>query len=87
MAAKARFCQILMTSATMILGLVPMKFATGLGSNGSKSLAIGVIGDMIFGTIALLFIIRLYSFLFADFRRNFSSSNRYHSKNTKLITE
>ncbi len=56
MAAKVRFRPIIMTSATMVLGLLPMIFATGVGSNGSKSLAIGVIGGMIFGTIAILFI-------------------------------
>ncbi|MBD5356094.1 MAG: efflux RND transporter permease subunit [Bacteroides sp.] len=56
LAARHRLRPIIMTSATMILGLLPMIFATGVGSNGSKSLAIGVIGGMIFGTIALLFI-------------------------------
>lgn len=55
-AAEVRLRPIIMTSATMILGLLPMIFATGVGSNGSKSLAIGVIGGMIFGTIGLLFI-------------------------------
>lgn len=56
LAARYRLRPIIMTSATMILGLLPMIFATGVGSNGSRSLAIGVIGGMIFGTIALLFI-------------------------------
>ncbi len=55
-AAKVRFRPIIMTSATMILGLLPMIFTTGVGSNGSKSLAIGVIGGMISGTLAILFI-------------------------------
>ena len=56
LAARHRLRPIIMTSATMILGLLPMIFATGVGSNGSKSLAIGVIGGMIFGTVALLYI-------------------------------
>ena len=56
LAAKHRLRPIIMTSATMILGLLPMIFASGVGSNGSKSLAIGVIGGMFLGTIALLFI-------------------------------
>ncbi|MBD5261431.1 MAG: efflux RND transporter permease subunit, partial [Bacteroides sp.] len=51
-----RLRPIIMTSATMILGLLPMIFSSGVGSNGSKSLAIGVIGGMLLGTIALLFI-------------------------------
>ena len=56
LAAKHRLRPIIMTSATMILGLLPMIFASGVGSNGSKSIAIGVIGGMFLGTIALLFI-------------------------------
>lgn len=56
LAARHRLRPIIMTSATMILGLLPMVFASGVGSNGSKSLAIGVIGGMILGTIALLHI-------------------------------
>lgn len=56
LATKYRLRPIIMTSATMILGLLPMIFASGVGSNGSKSLAIGVIGGMFLGTIALLFI-------------------------------
>lgn len=56
LAARHRLRPIIMTSATMILGLLPMIFATGVGSNGSRSLAIGVIGGMILGTIALLYI-------------------------------
>lgn len=55
-AANVRLRPIIMTSATMILGLLPMLFASGVGSNGSKSLAIGVIGGMILGTGALLII-------------------------------
>ena len=56
LAARHRLRPIIMTSATMILGLLPMIFATGVGSNGSRSLAIGVIGGMILGTLALLYI-------------------------------
>ena len=56
LAAKHRLRPIIMTSATMILGLLPMIFASGVGSNGSRSLAIGVIGGMFLGTIALLFV-------------------------------
>ncbi len=56
LAARHRLRPIIMTSVTMILGLLPMIFAAGVGSNGSKSLAMGVIGGMIFGTVALLYV-------------------------------
>lgn len=70
LAARNRLRPILMTSATMIFGLLPMIFATGVGSNGSKSLAIGVIGGMILGTIALIYITpTLFTILSRGIRR------------------
>ena len=56
-AAKARFRPILMTVLSMVVGLVPLMMAHGVGANGSRSLATGVIGGMIFGTLALLFLV------------------------------
>ena len=43
-AAKARFRPILMTVLSMVVGLVPLMMAHGVGANGSRSLATGVIG-------------------------------------------
>lgn len=56
-AAEARLRPILMTSLTMIFGLLPMIFSSGVGSNGSRSLAVGTIGGMIVGTFALLLVV------------------------------
>lgn len=56
-AAEARLRPILMTSLTMIFGLLPMIFSSGVGSNGSRSLAVGTIGGMIVGTSALLLVV------------------------------
>ena len=56
-AAKVRLRPILMTSLTMIFGLLPMMFATGVGANGNISLGVGTVGGMLIGTIALLFIV------------------------------
>lgn len=54
-AAKVRLRPILMTVLSMVFGLVPLMLASGVGANGSRSLATGVIGGMIIGTLALLF--------------------------------
>ena len=56
-AAKVRLRPILMTVLSMVFGLVPLMMAHGVGANGSRSLATGVIGGMIVGTLALLFLV------------------------------
>jgi HAE1 family hydrophobic/amphiphilic exporter-1 len=55
-AAKARLRAILMTSLTMVFGMLPMMFATGVGANGNISIGVGTVGGMLIGTIALLFV-------------------------------
>ena len=56
-AAAVRLRPILMTSLTMVFGLLPLAIATGVGANGNRSLGVGVIGGMLVGTVALLFIV------------------------------
>ena len=56
-AAKVRLRPILMTVLSMVFGLVPLMMAHGVGANGSRSLATGVIGGMTVGTLALLFLV------------------------------
>ena len=56
-AAKVRLRPILMTALTMIFGLLPLMFSTGVGANGNSSLGSGAVGGMIIGTLALLFLV------------------------------
>ncbi len=56
-AAQVRLHPILMTSLTMIFGMLPMMFSTGVGANGNISIGVGTVGGMLIGTIALLFIV------------------------------
>lgn len=56
-AAKVRLRPILMTVLSMVFGLIPLMLGHGVGANGSRSLATGVIGGMIVGTLALLFLV------------------------------
>ena len=56
-AASVRLRPILMTSMTMVFGLLPLALATGVGANGNQSLGVGTIGGMVVGTIALLFVV------------------------------
>ena len=52
--AKERLRPILMTSLTMIFGMLPLMFATGAGANGSRTIGVCVVGGMLFGTLGLL---------------------------------
>ena len=63
-AAQVRLRPILMTSLTMIFGMLPMMFATGVGANGNISIGVGTVGGMLIGTIALLFIVPVLFIVF-----------------------
>ncbi len=56
-AAKARMRPILMTSMTMVFGMLPLMFAHGVGVNGNISVGVGTVGGMLFGTAGLLFVV------------------------------
>ncbi len=63
-AAKVRLRPILMTILAMIFGLLPLMFASGAGANGNSSLGTGVIGGMLFGTLAILFLVPVFFVIF-----------------------
>ena len=55
--AAARLRPILMTSLAMIIGLLPMMFAFGVGANGNRSLGTTAIGGMLIGMICQIFVV------------------------------
>ena len=55
--AGARLRPILMTSLAMIIGLLPLMFAFGVGANGNRSLGTTAIGGMLIGMLFQIFII------------------------------
>ena len=63
-AAQVRLRPILMTSLTMIFGMLPLMFASGVGANGNISIGVGTVGGMLIGTIALLFIVPVLFIVF-----------------------
>ena len=63
-AAQARLRPILMTVLCMVFGMLPLMFFSGAGANGNGSLATGVIGGMVVGTIALLFVTPVFYIIF-----------------------
>lgn len=56
-AAQQRLRPIIMTAATMVLGVVPLAIATGPGAVGRQSIGWSVIGGLMFGTVLTLFVL------------------------------
>ena len=63
--AAARLRPILMTSLAMIIGLLPLMFASGVGKNGNQTLGAAAVGGMLLGTLLQVFIVPV---LFAVFQ-------------------
>lgn len=55
--AAARLRPILMTSFALIIGLLPLMFASGVGANGNNALGTGAVGGMLIGMILQIFIV------------------------------
>lgn len=55
--AGARLRPILMTSLAMVVGLLPLMFASGVGKNGNQTLGAAAVGGMFIGTLCQVFIV------------------------------
>ena len=75
-AAKMRLRPILMTSLTMIFGMLPLMFASGAGANGSRTIGVGTIGGMLFGTLGLLLIVPTLFVIFQTLQEKFKPLNK-----------
>ncbi len=75
-AAQVRLRPILMTSLTMIFGMLPMMFSSGVGANGNISIGVGTVGGMLIGTIALLFIVPPLFVVFQHMEEKFMPKRR-----------
>ena len=73
-ACKERLRPILMTVATMIIGMIPLVIEGGAGANGNRALALGVIGGMTIGTIALLFVVPAFFIVFQKLHERFQGN-------------
>ena len=55
--AAARLRPILMTSLAMVIGLLPMMFASGVGKNGNQTLGAAAVGGMFIGTLFQIIVV------------------------------
>ncbi len=74
-AARIRLRPILMTTAAMVLGVLPLVFATGPGSASRFSIGLVIASGMSVGTLFTLFVLpAVYTFLAQDHRFEASST-------------
>ena len=74
-ACKERLRPILMTVFTMIAGMIPLIIEGGAGANGNRALALGVVGGMSVGTIALLFVVPVFFIVFQKLHERFQGKD------------
>ena len=68
-AARIRLRPILMTTAAMVVGLVPLLFASGAGANSRFSIGLVIVVGMLVGTLFTLFVLpTMYTLLARDHR-------------------
>ena len=86
-AAKVRLRPILMTALCMIFGMLPLIFSTGAGANGNRALSIGVVGGLLVGTLALLFLVPSLFVIFQKMEERFFRRRHAQQQTPGQITE
>ena len=69
--AAARLRPILMTSLAMVVGLLPMMFASGVGKNGNQTLGAAAVGGMFIGTICQIVVVPALFVIFQSLQEKF----------------
>lgn len=85
--AVARLRPILMTSLAMIIGLLPMMFASGAGANGNQALGTGAIGGMLIGMILQIFIVPVLFVVFQKLQEKVSPIKWEDTDNSNVSAE
>lgn len=68
-AASLRIRPILMTTAAMVIGALPLALAHGAGAHGRQSIGWVIVGGLLFGTFFSLFVVPVAYSYFAKFRK------------------
>lgn len=84
--AKIRIRPILMTSLAFIFGLMPLMFSSGVGANGNKSIGVGSIGGMLFGTLLGVFVIPGLYVIFQGLQEKIKG-NKYDENDELIVNE
>lgn len=82
--AAARLRPILMTSLALIIGLLPLMFASGVGANGNNALGTGAVGGMLIGMILQVLIVPSLFVAFETLQEKFVPIKWKDTDNTEL---
>ena len=85
--AAARLRPILMTSLALIIGLLPLMFASGVGANGNRALGNGSVGGMLIGMICQIFIVPALFVVFQKIQEKFSPMKWKDTDNSDISNE
>ena len=85
--AAARLRPILMTSLAMVVGLLPMMFAFGVGAHGNRTLGTAAIGGMFIGMIFQIFIVPVLFVVFQYLQEKFKPIEWEDLDNSDMSTE
>lgn len=77
---RERLRPILMTVITMIVGMIPLVITGGAGANGNRALALGVVGGMSIGTLALVFVVPAFFIVFQTIEEKISGTPKMEEK-------
>lgn len=86
-AAVARFRPILMTVMTMVIGMLPLVFASGAGANGNRALGTGVVGGLLFGTLALVFVVPVFFIVFQYLQEKYVRGPKHVEADAQTVAE
>ena len=85
--AAARLRPILMTSLAMIIGLLPMMFASGVGKNGNQTLGAAAVGGMLIGTLLQIFVVPTLFVIFQSLQEKISPMKFEDEDNQDVAAE
>ena len=85
--AAARLRPILMTSLAMVIGLLPMMFASGVGKNGNQTLGAAAVGGMLIGTLIQIFVVPALFVIFQSLQEKFRPMKFEDEENPEVTAE
>jgi len=85
--AAARLRPILMTSLAMVIGLLPMMFASGVGKNGNQTLGAAAVGGMLIGTLCQVLVVPTLFVIFQSLQEKLKPMKFEDDENQDVATE